>query len=129
MRHRGSAVLIKDHEVALIKRIKDGCTYYVFPGGGIESSETPEEATMREAYEELGVRITIIDDFGRAYFNGIQYFYLAEIRDGVFGTGKGLEYTDKNRGFYEPIWVDISRLASLDVRPKEMAKKIHQLFN
>ncbi len=25
-----------------------------FPGGGIEEGETPEEATKREVYEELG---------------------------------------------------------------------------
>ena len=35
--------------------------YYVFPGGGIEKEKSPEQATIREAFEELGVHISIKD--------------------------------------------------------------------
>ena len=48
MRDRGSAVLIENNQVTLIKRIKNGATYYVFPGGGIEEGQTPEEATVEK---------------------------------------------------------------------------------
>lgn len=36
MRDRGSVVIIKNNKVGLIKRIREGSVYYVFPGGGIE---------------------------------------------------------------------------------------------
>jgi mutator protein MutT len=36
------------------EEIKD---YYVFPGGGIEENETPEECIIREIKEELGIEI------------------------------------------------------------------------
>src|SRR6266540_4217155 len=52
-----SAVIIVEHDqVALIERVRDRRTYYVFPGGTIEDGETAQAAAIREAYEELGVQ-------------------------------------------------------------------------
>lgn len=59
IRNRGAAIIVQGGKIALIKRIRKGETYYVFPGGGIEEGEIPEEATKREAYEELGVHIEV----------------------------------------------------------------------
>ena len=53
-RNRGAAIIVQEGKIALIKRIREDETYYVFPGGGIEEGETPEEATKREIFEELG---------------------------------------------------------------------------
>lgn len=129
MRNRGSVVLIKDKMVGLIKRVREDSVYYVFPGGGIEDGETPEEGAKREALEELGVTVKVGDCIATIEFNGIQYFFLAEIMDGNFGTGVGEEYTDKKRkrGTYLPMWVEINKLSTLDVRPKELAIKIQSL--
>ncbi|UCD03993.1 MAG: NUDIX hydrolase [Candidatus Woesearchaeota archaeon] len=38
------------------KNVKDLTHYWAFIGGGIEEGETPEEAVMREAEEEIGIR-------------------------------------------------------------------------
>lgn len=51
-------------EVLLQFRSKSAPTYpsqWGFFGGGVEDSETPEEAVIREAKEELGLRITEIE--------------------------------------------------------------------
>lgn len=45
MRDRGSVVLITDNKVALIKRIKEKSTYYVFPGG--ESKSLKHQRKLR----------------------------------------------------------------------------------
>jgi 8-oxo-dGTP diphosphatase len=130
MRNRGSAILIEGSRVALIKRVKADCIYYVFPGGGIKEGETPEDATKREAYEELGVQINIKEYFGTVDYNGTQYYFLADIVSGVFGSGQGEEILnfEGDRGIYKPMWVEINTLSTINVRPKEMALKINNLF-
>ena len=128
MRDRGSAVLIENRKVALIKRVKNDVTYYVFPGGGIEKGETPKEATKREAYEELGIDIDVKECILEIDFSGKQYFFLGDIVGGTFGTGQGEEFSDENKGSYIPMWVNIDDLSYIDVKPKEVAEKIQSLF-
>lgn len=130
MRNRGSIILIEKGRVALIRRVFEGVTYYVFPGGGIEQGETPETAAGREAFEELGVKVSVKDCFAKLNLNGTQYFFLGEILEGVIGTGNGEEYSNKNRnrGTYEPMWVEMEALSKLDVRPKEVAEKIQSFI-
>ncbi|GIN86218.1 DNA mismatch repair protein MutT [Heyndrickxia sporothermodurans] len=130
MRNRGAAIILENNKVALIKRNRDGHGYYVFPGGGFEKGETPDLATKREVYEELGVEIKVHECFEKVEYSGTQYFFLSEIIGGEFGTGMGAEFTDtnRNRGTYEPVWVEIDKLSLIDIRPREVALKIEKLF-
>lgn len=75
MRNRGSVVIVENDKVGLILRIRDGIVYYVFPGGGIEKGETPEEASKREAFEELGVEVKVNECLTKIEDNGTQYFF------------------------------------------------------
>lgn len=129
MRDRGSVVIIENNKVALIKRSKDNSVYYVFPGGGIEVGETPEEGAEREALEELGVKVELKGCITEIAYNGKQYFFLAEIIGGTFGTGKGVEYTDtiRNKGTHMPVWIDIKKLSIINIIPKELALKIEAM--
>lgn len=130
MRDRGSVVIIEKDKVALIKRIRDSSVYFVFPGGGIENGETPEEGAKREAFEELGVVVKVNECIAKIEYDRTQYFFLTEIINGTFGTGQGEEYTDKERakGIYLPTWVEINRLSSINVKPREVALKVQSLF-
>lgn len=130
MRDRSSVVIIENKMVALIRRERDGTVYYVFPGGGIENNEKPEDTARREALEELGVIVRVNDCIAEYKFNGNQYFFLSEIIGGKFGTGQGEEYSDskKDSGTYLPIWVEIAKLLTIDIKPKEVALKIQSLF-
>ncbi len=124
MRNRGSVVLIQNHEVALIRRNWNGKIYYVFPGGGIEKGETPKQAAKREAYEELGVQVSIGDLLTILDSKGKQYYFYADIVSGEFGTGQGEEFSNTYRGTYEPLWVPIKDFPSLDIRPPKVAEMI-----
>lgn len=123
MRDRSRVVIIKDDQVALIKRVRNGMIYYVFPGGGVELGETPREAAVREAFEELGVQVEVGALVAINRFRGVtSHFFLATIREGKFGTGTGEEYgPDRGRGSYEPVWLPLSNLARVDVRPRGLA--------
>ena len=57
--NRSAVIVIEQRNVALIKRVKNGCCYYTCPGGKVEEHETVEEAAIREAYEELGLVVTL----------------------------------------------------------------------
>lgn len=124
MRNRGSVVIIKERSAVLIKRVNNGEEYYVFPGGGIEQGETPEIAAIREAYEELGVRVRLKECIAEVNFKGRQYFYSADILHGKIGDGKAEEFNDPSRGTYKPVWVPLDDFPLLDIRPKEVARKI-----
>ncbi|MFD1020874.1 NUDIX domain-containing protein [Thalassobacillus hwangdonensis] len=113
--------------VALIKRVRNGETYYVFPGGGIEEGETISQAARREAFEELGVTVAVKELLVEVAYNGTQYFFKAEINGGTFGTGEGEEFKG-GRGSYLPVWIAIEKLDLIDVRPEEVALKLQSLY-
>lgn len=127
MRQRAGVVIVEDGRVLLIKRVRAGQTYYLFPGGGVEPGETPEQAAVREAMEELGVSVALGRLTADGTFRGNQHFYFAAtITGGVVGTGTGPEFTDypPERGTYTPIWVDVGHLSGIDVRPRPLAESL-----
>lgn len=124
MRMRGAVVIIENNKVALIRREKAGRVYYVFPGGKQELGETIEQCAKREAFEELGVEVEIGELITQVPFNGMQYYFLAKITGGQFGTGQGEEFTDTTKGIYSPMWVEIGNLRALDIIPQEVVEQI-----
>ncbi|MBV6402786.1 MAG: RNA pyrophosphohydrolase [Anaerolineales bacterium] len=109
MRTRAGIVLIEDHKVALIERHRAGLEYFVFPGGGVDEGESPEQAAAREAMEELGVEVAIKQKVAEIYFDtSTQIYFLVERVAGEFGAGTGEEFTDSDpsdpsEGIYVPI--------------------------
>lgn len=62
-RHFCASIFIvkpENRKILLVKHKK--FNKWVQPGGHIENEETPEEAALREAYEETGLRIRLIGE-------------------------------------------------------------------
>jgi 8-oxo-dGTP diphosphatase len=125
---RAAVVIVEDGRVALIEHVRDQRTYFKFPGGRVEDGESPQQAAVREAHEELGVSIELGDLISVAYRDGReQRYYLASITGGKFGTGRGTEMITSGttaKGTYRPVWVDLTILTELDVRPRELSEAL-----
>lgn len=122
---------MEEDKVALIERRRAGLEYYVFPGGGVEQGETPEQAAVREAMEELGIDIAIRRKVAVIYFGfSTQIYYLVEQVGGEFGTGTGEEFIEAGpnnleKGTYLPVWMPIDELSGHDkVYPIDVANLI-----
>lgn len=124
-RNRSAGIVIKDDKVLLMHRFNKGDEYWVFPGGGVEEGETPEEATVREVDEETSIAVVpkkfvyhITWDTGEENF-----FYLC---DYISGEAKlrpdSVEVEQMKDGdqVYEPMWIDINKLAELKLYQLEV---------
>ena len=125
MRVRSGVLIVREGQVALIARVRDGQRYYVVPGGGVEPGESIEEAAVREALEELGVHVAlgalaaIVERSERP-----QHYFLATIVGGTFGAGTGPEFgadVPPEKGTYRAAWLPLAALPRSDVRPRPIA--------
>lgn len=125
MSARAAVVIVQDGQVALIERNREDRHYFTFPGGGVDEGETPEQTAVREAKEELGFDVVLRRLVAEIWFQGKpQWYYLAEVVGGVFGTGVGPEMVSPylERGTYRPIWMSIERVLDEPVLPRPMAE-------
>ena len=127
MKHSGRVIIMEDDHVLLIKRVKRGRTYYVFPGGKGEIGETPRMTANREAYEELGVQVALGECFAEILFGEVtQYYFHASITGGKLGTGEAEEFIT-GEGTYELVWLKLCELTEFPVIPYEMAEDLGSL--
>jgi 8-oxo-dGTP pyrophosphatase MutT (NUDIX family) len=115
--------------LAVIKRLRDGLTYYVIPGGSVEDGETPADAARREGVEELGVPIALgplricIDHLTRGVIQRQWYFEATVETDAIAVTGPELGYAAE-RGTYTATWLPIASLHDDDVQPAAVAELV-----
>ena len=127
MRNRSGIILIENNQLALIERHRNGLHYFAFPGGGIDEGESPEQAAVREAEEELGVVVEVQQKAAEVFINGnTQHYFLVSRISGDFGTGTGEEYGEYNpaHGTYLPLWISIENVLSNNVLPRELAELV-----
>ena len=132
MRIRAGVILIEDNKVALIERHRAGLEYFVFPGGGVDEGESPEQGAIREAMEELGIEVSIKQKIAEIHFGRASkhIYFLVERVSGEFGSGTGEEFTDSDpdhpeEGIYIPIWMPIEELPQhKNIYPAELARVV-----
>jgi len=98
----------------------------------VDEGETPEQAAIREAMEELGIEVSIKQKLVEIQFGqkSRQVYFLAEQTGGEFGTGTGEEYTGADpaspeEGIYIPIWMPIEEmLIRQNIYPAEVARLV-----
>lgn len=128
MRSRAGIILIEADRLALMERHRQGRHYFAFPGGGVDEGETDEQAAIREAWEELGVHVEILQKAAEVVRENKrrQAYFLVKQTGGEFGTGTGEEYNDPNPeyGTYHPMWMPMGEILNNNVVPRELAEMV-----
>ncbi|HEY4333791.1 MAG TPA: CoA pyrophosphatase [Ilumatobacteraceae bacterium] len=124
---RASAVLIalvdgpRGAEVLLTKRAKDLRNHageISFPGGRIEAGETPEQAAVREAYEEVGLSPGAVSIGARlsALSTMVSKSYIIPV---VGNLAARPELVAHEREVERILWVPLAELAAADTYREE----------
>lgn len=73
-RLRAQAIVVEEDRILLVRTHIGNRDDYELPGGGIEEGETPEEAAVRELFEETGIKGEIVR-LASKYYNGFAKEY------------------------------------------------------
>jgi len=124
MPQRAVGVIIKENKILLMRRMKNGQEYYVFPGGGVKEGESTETAIIREIREELSLDAKIdkllfeIENQGRQ-----EYYYLIKEFSGQPQLGGEEKQRMSADNQYYPVWIEFDKLKSLDNLYPELARE------
>lgn len=133
---RAAGILLKDNKVLLMWRHNKGSTYYVIPGGGIEEGESIEQALEREMYEEVNLKVTkysklfeFVNDFSSKYnAPRMDHYYLITEFAGEIKLGDPELSRQSPNNIYRPEWVEIDKLAELNLMPEEAKGRLISHF-
>lgn len=118
LRKAARGILIKDNTIALLHVTKKN--YHKLPGGGIENSETNEEAFKREILEETGCACIIDNEEGqnlvtleyRDQFKQFQISYVFSAK--VVGAPKALQFTEEESADgFELKWISFNEIDAI----------------
>lgn len=119
------AIIIRDGKLLVFERWRQNTSdkilhYFSIPGGGIEDSETPEQAVVRELMEEMGIIISVGELLVRQMTDTrYHYYYKCSIISGtpVFQTTSPEASNASSNNRYEAAWIDPSEFKSLPFFP------------
>ncbi len=127
-RHRAAAIVIHNDQLLVIFR-KNTQEYFVFPGGGIERSETSEQAIIREIQEETSLEIRVDRQVYELHHdNGdIHYYFLCRYVSSVPAIRAGTnEFRSNQRGdnTFIPRWEPLQKLPTITLYPTEVRDRL-----
>lgn len=130
---RANALIIKGGKILLIHRIKGGKEYFVLPGGSVEKDESIARAAVREAKEETGLAVVVIDKELWKYHNNADdrdhHYFLVTKYSGKLrlGSPEINRVSKTNKYFLE--WRDLNELKDIKLFPEKIKMKIIETFS
>lgn len=113
----GAAVIVVQDDKLLMIRAKDSVSWSV-PSGGIELGESPEEACIRETFEETGIHVQVkqlvhIKNVAIGEYDVSTHYYLCEL------VGGQITYHDPDDSIEEIGWKKIKDFDDIEWNYKE----------
>ena len=130
MNKRVVGIIIKGGKILLMRRIRNGREYFVFPGGGIEGNESLENGVAREIKEEFNLDVKINKFLFQIENRGRQEFYfLIEKFSGVPKISGDEKKRMNESNQYYPVWKDLEEIPNLsNLHPKEAKQKVKEMI-
>ena len=112
---RAQCLIHRQNRILMVKHRHDGEEWWCLPGGRIEANETPEQAALRELWEECGVQGTVIRPTSVVTFapNDQYYTYLIEIGTQAVSLGNDPELKD-DQILVDVAWMYLNELTERD---------------
>ncbi|MBI2674309.1 MAG: NUDIX hydrolase [Candidatus Yanofskybacteria bacterium] len=126
---RVAGIIIKEGRILLMRRVKNGEEYYVFPGGSVEGGESPEEALEREIKEELNLDIRNYEKVFEIENRGVkEAYYLIMEFSGTLQLGGPEKERMNEQDQYYPEWLELMKAAELkNLFPHEAVAEVKRL--
>jgi len=120
------AIIIKDNKILLMRRLKDGREFYVFPGGRAKTKESFEAAVKRVIKEEFNIEIKIETFLFREENKGKTefYFLVRDFEGEPLISGEERQVINENNQFCLE-WKSLKNLEELpNLLPQRAANRI-----
>lgn len=121
MRKRAVAIALRKNKVLLMRRVKRGKEYYIFPGGDVMRHETPEEAVLRESMEEFGLEVEIdrhlfVMERSNANYDSEHYYLIKDLPGEPQICGEEKEFMAQYAQYdqYHLEWVHLEELSQME---------------
>jgi 8-oxo-dGTP pyrophosphatase MutT (NUDIX family) len=129
MRERAAIIIRKNERILLIHRHKNGRDYYVIPGGGIKTGETPLQAALREIGEETSLEVWDVRPFWQFNNRGnTEYYFYTENFAGHPELGGPELQKMSEENDYRLCWVEIKQLQEIPLMPPQVILEIQARF-
>ena len=112
---RAQCIVHRRKKILMVNHRHEGETWWCLPGGRIEADETPEQAALRELWEECRVQGTVIRPTSVVTFapDDLYYTYLIEIGTQAVSLGSDPEVKG-NQILVDVAWICLNDLTARD---------------
>jgi mutator protein MutT len=125
---RAAAIIMHNNALLLMQRRRRGHTFYVFPGGTVESGETTDQAAVREVHEETSIEVQALHVLYNVRILDAtsfkdHFFYICSYVTGTpYLPQNSIEWRRMHSedNYYNPLWVPIELLGSTLIYPLEI---------